>query len=169
MFKPGDYMVYGSYGVCQVQEIGPMNMDGAAKDRLYYTLAPVYVQGSRVYTPVDNQKVVMRPVISKEELSALIDKIPDIEELWVADERGREQIYKNAIKSCESQELIKIIKDLYLRKKTRLEDGKKVTAVDEKYLKLAENQLYGEWAIPLGMERDNVEAYIMDCMNKIMI
>ena len=55
---------------------------------------------------------------------------------------------------------MKIIKTLYLRKKSRLAEGKKVTAVDEKYLKIAEANLYGELAIALEMKKDEVESYI---------
>lgn len=166
MFKTGDCIVYGSYGVCKIQSIGPMDMSGATKDTLYYTLEPVYAPGSKVYTPVGNKKVIMRPVISQEEVKELLDDIPEIEQLLVADERSCEQMYKNALRTCECRELIKIIKALCLRKKIRQEDGKKVTAIDEKYLKLAENQLYGELAVPLNMERDKVEAYITEHIKK---
>ncbi len=38
---------------------------GCSGDKMYYTLVPVYEEKSRLFTPVDNHKVVMRPVISK--------------------------------------------------------------------------------------------------------
>lgn len=168
MFEVGDYMVYGSHGICRVEAVGPMELSVAQKGRLYYTLSPLYLNGSTVYTPVDNLKVVMRPILSKREALDFIEKIPEIDQLWVPDEKGREQIYKAALKTCECMDLIKIIKTLYLRKQSRLEDGKKVTSVDVKYLKLAEDQLYGELAIPLGMEKDKVEEYITDRVNRIV-
>ena len=55
---------------------------------------------------------------------------------------------------------IRIIKTIYLRKQKRLEAGRKVTAVDAKYFRLAEDNLYGELAISLGMPRGEVEQYI---------
>ena len=73
MFSIGEYIVYGMNGVCKVEEIGPMNMSGVDSDKIYYTLLPLYTKGSRVFTPVDNQKVVMRPVISEQEVCELID------------------------------------------------------------------------------------------------
>ena len=66
----------------------------------------------------------------------------------------------------DCEELVKIIKTLYLRKKLRLENGKKVTAVDMKYLRLAEEQLYGELAVVLAIERGKVENYIIEYIEK---
>ena len=63
MFKEGDFIIYGSNGVCQVEHIGSMDLQGVPGDKMYYTLVPVYEEKSRLFTPVDNHKVVMRPVI----------------------------------------------------------------------------------------------------------
>jgi len=166
MFEIGDYIIYGSQGVCKVENIGPMNMGGIKTERLYYTLLPIYISGSKVYTPIDNEKVILRAVISKDEAMQLLKEIPKLEQIDVTDEKSREQLYKDALASCDCRELVKIIKTLYLRKKERLEDGKKVTAVDERYFKMAEDSLYGELAIALGMERDEVETYITDFLKK---
>ena len=66
--------------------------------------------------------------------------------------------------SCE--EWIKIIKTIYLRKQKRLEAGRKVTAVDAKYFRMAEDNLYGELAISLDMPRSEVGTYITAAMDK---
>jgi CarD family transcriptional regulator len=161
MFIVGDYIVYGNKGVCKVVNIGTMNSTGLSKDRLYYTLEPVYTAGSKIFTPVDNEKVKMRPVMNKVEALSLIDDIDNIEALWIIDEKRRELEYRDAVNKCEGRELIKIIKAIYLRKQSRLAEGKKVTAGDEKYFKMAEEDLYGELAIPLNMPRDDVKEFIL--------
>lgn len=160
MFVVGEYIVYGTTGVCKVEEIGPMQMMGTSKDKLYYTLAPLYSKGSKVFIPVDNEKVVMRPVLTKEEAEELVNEIPSIELLWVADEKSREDIYKTALRSCEPKEWIKIIKTLYLRKMSRIAEGKKVTVSDGKYLHMAEERLYEELALALNMEKEDITEYI---------
>ena len=169
MFQKGDYIVYGSSGVCKVEEIGPMDLTGSTKGKLYYTLSPVYSNKSRIYTPVDNAKIVMRSVLSKEEAMVLIEKIPEIEPLWVNDEKKREELYQQRIKTCSFVEWIKIIKTLYLRRKSRMDNGKKLASVDERYLKIAEDSLYGELAIALGMEREEVEPFICDHINALAL
>lgn len=160
MFKVGDYMVYGSMGVCRVDAIGPISIDKSEAEKLYYTLTPVYETGSKVFTPVDNQKVNMRPVLSKDEAVQLIDGIPEVETLWVPFDKAREEIYKEAIRKCDCSEWIKIIKTLYLRKQARIAEGKKAVNAEEKYLHIVEEALYGELAIPLNMKPEEVLKFI---------
>ena len=38
MFQKGDYIVYGSTGVCEVMDVTTVEMTGVEKDRLYYIL-----------------------------------------------------------------------------------------------------------------------------------
>ena len=49
-----------------------------------------------------------------------------------------------------------------VRKKERLAQGKKATAVDERYMKAAENGLYGELSLTLGVPREKMEDYIRE-------
>lgn len=160
MFSIGEYIIYGMNGVCRVEEIGPMSLNGVDSDKIYYTLLPLYTKGSRVFTPVDNQKVVMRPVISEQEVCQLIDDIRNIEEIDVIDDKRRELAYKEAVKSCDCRELIRIINTALKRKEQRLAQGKKMSACDERYLKQAQDTLYGEFAISLKIEKGEVEEYI---------
>lgn len=76
MYEIGQLIVYGNEGVCRVEEIGTPKISGVDKHREYYTLAPIYREG-KVFTPVDS-KVFMRPVITREEALALIDRIPQM-------------------------------------------------------------------------------------------
>ncbi len=158
MFNVGDYIIYGSSGVCKVTSVGKLSISG--DDKLYYTLAPIYSKSSTLYTPVDNQKVVMRSVITREEAERLVENINTVETLWVDDEKKREEYYKKALRTCECEEWIKIIRTSYLRIQDRKESGKKVINSDEKYLRTAEDYLYGELAVALHMDKDKVQQYI---------
>ena len=160
MFRKGEFVVYGNSGVCEVIDIGTMDMPGAARGKQYYTLLPLYSNGSRIYTPVDNEKIAMRHVLSKEEALAFVEQIPEIEPLRVGDEKKREEIYSQRMKTCNYIEWTKIIKTLYLRRQSRLEGGKKLASVDERYLKMAEDSLYGELAVALDIEKGDVEKFI---------
>lgn len=160
MFEVGDYVVYGTSGVCRVEAIEPMQLSRNSKKELYYTLDPIYDKGSTVFTPISNTKIVIRPIVSAQDANKLIDNIKSIDLLWIRDEKKREDYYKEALKTCDCTEWVKIIKTLYLRKKERKAEGKKVTFSDENYLHLAEQNLYGELAIALGMKKDQIEEYI---------
>lgn len=167
MFQTGDYMIYGNSGVCQVESVGTIDtIPGIPKDKIYYTLKPLYIKGSTIYTPVDNQKVLIRPLISKEEAMQLIDGIEEIETLWISNEKQREEVYKEELATCDCKELIKIIKTVYQRMQERLAEGKKITNSDRKYFKIAQDSLYGELAIVLDMEKEKVEEFITERMQR---
>ena len=158
MFKIGDYIIYGSNGVCEVTSVGKLNISN--DDKLYYTLSPVYSKTSVVYTPVDNDKVVMRRVISKEKAEKLVENIYTIETLGMEDEKKREECYKKALRTCDCEEWVKIIRTSHIRIQDRRASGKKVMNSDEKYLKMAEDYLFGELAITLDIDKENIHEYI---------
>ena len=160
MFEKGDFIVYGNNGVCEVKDVTTVNMKGASKNRLYYILCPRYHKDSKIFTPVDSNKTVMRAILSKEEADALIDDIPEIEEVWVSNDKQREEKYRETMKSCECKDWIRIIKTLYLRRQERIAQGKKTTAMDDKYLRIAEENLYSELSIALGIPKEEMEEYI---------
>lgn len=160
MFEKGEYIIYGTTGVCEVMDITTISLDGIPSEKLYYILRPCYKSGSKVFTPVDNQTTPMRKILNRIEASALIDDIPNIQELWVGNDKQREDQYKQAIKSCECIEWIRIIKALYQRSRERIAQGKKITATDERYLRLAQDNLYSELSIPLEIPKEQMDNYI---------
>lgn len=162
MFEVGEYVVYGSKGVCQITDISHIDISGADKDRLYYVLAPIGDTNAKIYAPTDNRKITMRKVISKEEADKLILELPEIELLWVPDDKQREAKYKEVMRTCDYRAWVSIVKTLYLRKKERTAQGKKITALDERYMKAAENELYSELSLTLGIPKDEMEDYIKE-------
>lgn len=162
MFEVGEFVVYGSKGVCRIVDISHIDISGADKDRLYYVLSPIGDKNAKIYAPTDNLKITMRKVISKEEADKLILELPEIEFLWVPDDKQREAKYKEVMRTCDYRAWVSIVKTLYLRKKERTAQGKKITALDERYMKAAENELYGELSLTLGIPREEMEDYIKD-------
>lgn len=160
MFCIDEYVIYGNNGVCRVNDICKMSSDQNAKE--YYCLIPVNDKDGRIYTPVDNDKVVMRKILTKSEAMELIDTIPEIEQMWIQDDKQREANYKQAIHTCDCRELIRIIKTMYMRRQERLARGMKSTVVDERYLREAEDNLYGELSIAIGKEKSDMESFIAE-------
>ena len=162
MFETGEYVVYGKNGICQVMGITTMDMEGVPKDRLYYVLRPDGKKEGTIFVPVENQKLVMRRILTKEEAEELINEIPDIEMLGIENEKLREETYKACIRSCQCRELVRMIKTIYFRKRERNSRGKKATATDERYLKAAEDNLYSELSILLDVPKEMMVGYISD-------
>ena len=166
MFEKDQLIMCGGHGVCRVVNITGNPVDRLDKVRKYYVLEPVFQKGSTVYTPVDNDKVVMRRIMNKEEAEALAERVAQIETVWIQEEKSREQMYKEAIRTYDCHSLVQIIKTLYLRKQNRLKEGKKVLSSDEQYLRKAEELLYSEMSLALAIPKENVEAYIREAVEK---
>lgn len=166
MFKKGEYVVSGNKGVCVVEDITTLDIAGVDKEREYYILKPVYMAGSTVYVPVDAADSSLRRVLSHEEADRLIQGIPEIPLINISNDKLLEQEYRGCMRTNDCAEWIRVIKTIYLRKQKRLEAGRKVTAVDAKYYRLAEDNLYGELAVSLQMQRGEVEDYITREMEK---
>ena len=164
MFKVGEYIVHGRNGVCQIEDITHVDIPGADKNQLYYILVPQRSSGSKVYFPVDSEKIITRAVLNRKEVEALVKNIEQIEPMWIDNERQRELIYKDAINSCDCVKLIRIIKTLYERNQERTKQGKKITFVDERYMREAKEILYDEFSLALDIDKDDVEKYIDECV-----
>lgn len=160
MFAAGDLVVYGGEGVCRVQGIGAPTISGADKAKLYYTLAPMGRTG-QVLTPVDT-KVLMRPVISRQEADALIEDLQEleIEKPGNTSMRGMKEYYRTVVMSYDCRHMASLIKGICRKRKWALAHGKKVSQMDERYLKRAEDQFYGELGIALGLAKEDVPDYI---------
>lgn len=160
MFAIGDYVVYGSNGICMVKDISRIDIPGALSDRMYYLLSPVGTKESKIYSPVDNTKVIMRRILTLEEANSLLQEMKDIPELPVVNDKLMELKYKEVISSCDLKQLVGMIKTIKKKQNKRLSEGKKITATDERYLKRAEDCLFNELTIVLGKDRDEVEDFI---------
>ena len=165
MYKIGDYVMKVNNGVCKIENIMPMDVPDGDPKRLYYLLIPQSDKGAKVYIPVDMAGSI-RKALDAEEAWDVIRKIPDIEEAWISNEKQREQEYKKAIQSGNPEALVGIIKNLYFRRKKRLEQGKKSTATDERFFKLAEDHLYAELAFALGKEKEEMSELITEAIQK---
>ena len=161
MFQINDLVVYGKNGVCSVKGIGTLSLIN--NDRIYYTLVPVYNKEEIIYAPVENGRIVMREVISREDAKELIDIFPDLEETVVANERDRENCPRKYTRpDYFLSERMDMIKTIYNRKCKRISEGKKVTVVDEKYFRQAEEQLFGELAFALDVDKTKISEMISE-------
>lgn len=165
MFQKDDYIICGNNGICQVQDITTLSLPGIDKNKKYYLLKPVYQPASTVYIPVDTADSTIRKALTRQEAEELIASIPDIPLIPLADEKTLEKTYKTYMHLSSCEGWIKLIKTIYLRKEKRIMKGYKVTAVDSRYFKQAEDFLYGELAISLDIPKEEVKNYITDYLD----
>lgn len=159
MFRKGDYVV-GTKGICVVEDITTLDISGVDKKRSYYILKPVYQSASTVYLPVDAAERTLRLALDHDRATQLIHEIPDTPVISIANDKLLEQEYKNMLHRNDCIGLVQILKTIYQRRQKRLAAGRKLTAVDARYCRMAEDNLYGELAIALEIPRDEVESTI---------
>lgn len=166
MFQPGDFVVYGSSGVCRVVKVGVLESHAADPSREYYTLQPVF-ESEMIYSPVDSG-VFMRSVMTKEQAQDFIREIPSIQG-DVCNERNPANLrvhYEASLQSHQCRELVRLIKGIRHKCRETEKKGRKMGQVDQRYRKKAEGLLHGELAIALGIPLDQVENYIQESMRR---
>ena len=161
MFQPGQLLVYGSTGVCRVEEITAPNLTKADRGRQYYLLKPLFQDGV-IYAPVDNEKISIRPVISREEAEALISLIPSIQKdpCRASSLQALAHHYQAVIHSHDCKDLLKLTVSIYAKRQQAEAQKRRLGAMDERYLKQAERLLHGELSAALGIPYEEVPAYI---------
>ena len=161
MYKAGDLILYGGTGVCRVTDVITQKTGRTGPERQYYVLEPLYQTGT-ITTPVDNDKVFTRPVITRDEAMDLIDQIPSIDAKAYHNQNLQqlENHYRAQMSAHDCLSLLQVTMSAYRKKVEREEKKLKFGAVDRRYMERAENLLYGELAVALGIEKDSVQEFI---------
>lgn len=166
-FLKGEYVVYGTSGICMIEDIRVMKFALDTEPAPYYILRPEHNGTSTIYVPMRNQKLMdkIRPVMTKEEIDSLLLGMRDKEIEWEADRRVRGELFHDILVKGVSQRLLLMIRCIYLKKRELLENGKKPAATDENILKSAEKLVEEEFAHVLGIPKTDIGKYIRRLLN----
>jgi len=166
MFEVGEYIVYGMNGICRVEDVCASPYD-KTDPRAYYLLVPVNnPMSSTIYTPVDNERVPMRRLMTPEEIEGLIAAMPGISLLTVPVEKQRREIYRTTIGSLAPEGYVQVIKTVHRRREELAAARKHFPVTDLEYGRLAKHLLYSECAHVLGLAEESMEAYITSRIEK---
>jgi len=160
MLKINDHVVFGATGVCKVVDIIRENFGGNT-EREYYVLSPVYANSSTIYVPTDNENVVMRKMMTREEIKDLIKAMPGIESEWISEDQSRKAQFNDILQSGDPWQVAHLIKMIYERKVELENIGKRLSHSDTETLKAAEKLLHNEFALALHIEPDQVVPFIL--------
>jgi len=154
MHTPGEVLFYIGSGVCRIREITSMESAGAVRD--YYVLSPVYKPSSTLYVPTDNPNLERRmvPLLTEEEIGAVLKKAKSAEAVWDRDFRRRSEKARQALVSPDRFDLLLLMKTVYLHKKELSGMGKALHTTDDIMLRDAENLIFQEVAYVTGTELD---------------
>lgn len=167
MHEIGKSVVYGQNGVMTIVDIRNESVEG--KERLYYVLRGVRSSlDSLIFVPCDNGELVgtMRPLATKEEIDEAISYAASApEQEWIDDIRARSSHFKRIIDTGTRGELLGMILSARRRAKKREAEGARGNLSDEIFIRKAEDRLFSEMAIVLGIDYGEVEEYITKRLN----
>lgn len=160
MYRIGEYVVYGTSGVCEITDITASPFD-KRDSRTFYVLRPVAGSASSlIYTPVDNDRVPMRPLISADEVEALLERIAGIPCLTVHEERARREVYRTAIAEAHPDAYVAVIKTIRARRRDFQGTQRRLPEFEIECESVARRHLLSELAVVLGKQTAEVEEYI---------
>lgn len=102
----------------------------------------------------------MRRLLTKKEVTALINSFPDLEPYWVKNDHERKLAYGKILASGNHTALMMMLKALYIQKNDREANKKHLGLSDERFLKATEQLLYDEWQYVLELDRNALISYI---------
>lgn len=167
MFQINDTVTYGTNGVCKIENITMKEFMGTIKE--YYVLKPVNDNTATLYVPVHNEKAVgkMRKILSEQDVYQLIETMPEQENIWFQKDNERKEQYKKIIAKGNHGELIGMIKAIYLHRKKREAEGKRLHLSDEHFFKEAERILYDEFQYVLNIRREELLPLIFSKIKEV--
>lgn len=167
MYQVGDLILYESSGVCKVMDVSMRDLAGKNKEQLCYVLEPLY-QNYTIFTLVNTTKVFMRPIISKNEAEQLVDTIQTVQAKAYHNRVLRQltQHYDALLKTHDCSDLVELTLSLHAKKQGMEQQKRKFGAVDERFMKRADELLFGELAAALDIPINRVPGYIADRANE---
>ena len=160
MYSLGEKVIYGMQGVCVITDLEQRTVDG--KQITYLVLEPPEQSGSRYLVPTHNAAAMakVRPILSQEDMEAMLSSGRVREDVWIPDEGKRKLRYRELITSNDREQLAGMVVSLYRHRAALAAAGKKIHMSDENFLRDAEKILSGEIAAALNQTPSDALKYL---------
>ena len=156
MHKMGDAVLYGTSGVCIMEDLREECFAG--EPRAYYVLRPITETGkTRIYVPVDNEVLVgnIQPLLSAAALLETVRSTPPFSATeWPKESRLRNKRCKEVLASGDRSLLIRLVKTVRSEEHTP-------TAAEESACLRAGAMLYQEFSLAFELEQTDMVPLIL--------
>lgn len=154
MFHTNDTICYGTEGVCVITDVRELALSGAAEP--YYVLHPVRQQSATVFVPLGNPALVakMQRLPTRQEILQAVRSSPEALD-WDRSETERKAHYREVFTGGNRRALIRLVKALYLRRRTA-----KLPVSDGRFLKEAERLLCDELSYVLHLDPEQALSFL---------
>ncbi|MBQ6496192.1 MAG: CarD family transcriptional regulator [Firmicutes bacterium] len=161
-FEKGQLLVYGTSGVCVLDDIRLMKITSDSLPEPYYILKLKRDTQSSVFVPVGNEALTskMRELMSRDDIINMLEGAKDDLMEWDTDRRARTDRFRDILLDGVSDDLLRMVICLYEREKVLYKQGKKLPVTDSNTLKSAVKLLEEEFSYVLEIPQEEVGAFI---------
>ena len=161
--QKGEFVRYGTSGVCVIADIESMASTDRHNIRQYYVLCPVADNGTKVFVPLDNPALLakMHPILPREEIDRAILESAQNPLEWINERNRRSEYFRDILKTGDPRSLMRLCCCIHRRRAQLIAEGKRLAGGDEATLKQAEKLVESEFAFSLNIPRSEVGAYIV--------
>lgn len=158
MFQINDNVSYTNKGIFQVKNIIEKRK-GRKEKEFWYVLHNIKgdVETS-ITTPSTNPN--LRLIMKKDDILALIDKMPSLTSCWDDDKRIREERFQSMLDSGDIWMWAQLANTIYLMKKQKEEIKKTISDKDKYFFDRAEDLLFDEISLCFHIKREKVHDFI---------
>ena len=154
----GDHVVYSSGEVCRIEGLERKSIGGGEMD--YFRLVPIGSRGASYYVLREKLEERVHPVMTREQILSVIDRIPATEDVWDTDKTRRKSLYSQILKSGGRSRILGMIRGIYSEQQRRSAAGKSLAVDDERAFAAACSIVDGEFAFVLGIKEEEVGGFI---------
>lgn len=160
LFKLNDTVMYGGHGACTLVEISEKDFGGEVKS--YYVLRPAFSGSSVFYVPIDSEVLTskMRSLKCADAIKDIVAASAPSE--WIFDDRTRQNGLKKIIDGGGTETLVSSYKMLFIRQAELVEEGKKLRAADDRYMRDIEKLLVEEFSFAFCIKKDELASFVIN-------
>ncbi|WP_306821296.1 CarD family transcriptional regulator [Peribacillus asahii] len=164
MFNIGDMIIYSTHGLSQIDDICEKTFSNVT--RTYYVLRPLAESSLTISTPVDNDKVVMLKLLSREEAEELLQsfKLPGTS--WIEDVKKRNKNYRSMVNTGNRKEIAQIANTLMRKERELSLKKQKLYDQDRKLLHTIQKLLFKEISACLDTSVEEILEQVNDMINE---
>ena len=161
-YKIGEYVVYGSNGICRINDIRDMTLSPIIGERNYYVLEQINAKLSTIYVATDNETLCakMRYVLSEKEILDILHGAKENSIGWIEDRKSRSQAFYDILHGGSHEDRLLMIRCIYIKGRELSENHKKLSDSDAAILRSAEKTVREEFAFALDIEPEEVGGFI---------
>lgn len=156
--KKGQYVVYGTNGVCHVDDVCEMAFPAGQEKKPYLLLRPLSDNASVIYLPSENQTLVekLRPTLTRRESEALLASANERQLEWIEDRKLRIGTFRDMIQQSHPVQLLSLVRCVCARRDELATQNKKLASADREAMEAALKAVCEELVFSLERPREEI-------------